>query len=248
MFNLSGKTYVSIAVAAIISMATIQALISPAAFIKAVDSLDTVISTPVSIPNEIPSTGSGGNEQSSGGNNSGSNGGSTGPTVCNDSKPGSAPRLLSAQVSKPGEVILTWSKSKDPVTHYSLVFGLKANKYQFGDTNIGSKTATSYTVKYLNQGSTYFFKVAANNGCTPGDFSNELSIKVVGKNRVGYSPAVLAATNINYKTNSFTKPTPKSTPVVEPKNETSVVSTPKPQANNNLVVNLFKSFVTFFSN
>ena len=95
------------------------------------------------------------------------------PPVCNDQKPGSAPTLLSA-VAGFNSVTLTWSKASDPVSYYLMTFGTSSGSQAYGNPNIGNKDTTSYTVNGLSGGTTYYFKVRAGNGCTPGDFSNEL--------------------------------------------------------------------------
>lgn len=54
---------------------------------------------------------------------------------------------------KEGEVTLSWSDTEN-ADNYHLVYGTKAGKYQFGALNIGK---TSYTVKKLIPGQTYYF-------------------------------------------------------------------------------------------
>lgn len=101
------------------------------------------------------------------------------PTGCNDAKPGSAPTITKAT---PGtnSVALTWTKATDPVTHYYVVYGTSPGKEQFGSPNIGNKDTTTYTVRNLSGGTTYYFRIAAVNGCMPGNYSNELSGKPTG--------------------------------------------------------------------
>src|SRR3989338_7399111 len=101
-------------------------------------------------------------------------GGAASSPSCNDAKPGSAPSLLSA-VAGINSVTLTWSEAKDPVSYYLIAYGASSGVQTYGNPNVGGKGTTSYTVSALSGGTTYFFKVRAGNGCTPGDFSNELS-------------------------------------------------------------------------
>ena len=106
-------------------------------------------------------------------------GGTSGPTICNDQKPGSAPTLLSA-IAGYNSVTLTWSKASDPVTYYLVAYGTSANTPLFGNPNVGSADTTSYTVTNLSGGTAYYFKVRAGNNCMPGDYSNEIAVTPSG--------------------------------------------------------------------
>ena len=117
----------------------------------------------------------------SGGEVAGTSISSSSSSVCNDSKPGSAPILVSAVSYGPNEVTLTWSKARDPVTYYLVAFGNKSGEMLYGNPSVGGRDTTSYTVRGLSAGSRYYFKVRAGNNCMPGDFSNELSATVYGE-------------------------------------------------------------------
>jgi len=104
----------------------------------------------------------------------GDGGGGASAPVCNDSKPGSAPTLLSASAGT-NSVTLTWSKALDPATYYLVTYSTISGSQQYGNPNVGGHDTISYTVTGLSGGITYYFKVRAGNGCMPGDFSNELS-------------------------------------------------------------------------
>lgn len=116
---------------------------------------------------------------SSGSGSGDSGGGSASAPVCNDTKPGSAPTLLSA-VAGANSVTLIWSEAKDPVTYYLVAYGTSSGSLQFGNPNVGGKGTTSYIVSGLSGGRTYYFKVRAGNGCAPGDYSNEIAATVGG--------------------------------------------------------------------
>lgn len=110
-------------------------------------------------------------------NNSSSTSTSTSPASappCNDTKPGSAPTLLSA-VAGANSVTLNWSQASTPVSYYLVTYGTEPGLQQYGNPNVGDMNTTSYTVRGLSGGSRYYFKVRAGNGCMPGDFSNEVS-------------------------------------------------------------------------
>lgn len=115
------------------------------------------------------------------GSSSGSSGSSSGggAPVCGDTKPASAPKLLSAQVTGSGKVTLTWSPASEPVSYYLVAYGNKPGEVKYGNPNVGGKDATIYTVGGLG-GGTYYFRVRAGNGCTPGDFSNEMAASFGG--------------------------------------------------------------------
>ena len=125
----------------------------------------------------VPATAS--NSSSSSSNNSSNNSTGSGQSmVCTDAKPSKAPRLLSIKATGPNEMTLTWTRAGDPTTYYLITYGTASGVFQFGAPNIGN--VTSYVVKGLTPGVTYFFKVQAVNNCMPGDFSNELSAKAFG--------------------------------------------------------------------
>lgn len=123
---------------------------------------------------------------------------STNPPACSDAKPTSAPVLLSWRAENPNEITLTWSKAKDPVTYYLIAYGTSSGSLQFGNPNIGGSDTTSYAIKGLGGGTTYYFKVRAGNGCMPGEYSNELSVTPFGNDLTeiaeGFETGVLGTT------------------------------------------------------
>ncbi|MFA6185119.1 MAG: MBG domain-containing protein [Candidatus Shapirobacteria bacterium] len=149
--------------------------------------------------NSSSSSSSNNSSSSSSSNNSSS---SCSSSVCNDSKPESAPVLISARVTGFNEVTLTWKPAKGSVTYYLVAYGNKPGQMIYGNPNVGGRDTLSYTVKGLSIKNRYYFKVRAGNGCTPGDFSNEVSVVVTKggsyvNQAVGFYPNVLGASTVN---------------------------------------------------
>lgn len=96
---------------------------------------------------------------------------------CSDSKPTSAPRIISAGSAQPNQVTLVWS-GVNPASYYLVAYGTKSEKMEYGNPNVGN--TTTYTVKGLSGGQTYFFKVRSGNGCAIGEFSSEVKVMAVG--------------------------------------------------------------------
>ena len=134
------------------------------------------------------------------------------PPQCGDTKPGSAPSLLSAVSSGANQVTLTWSKATDPVTYYLVTFGTHPGEQLYGNPNVGGSDTTSYTVSHLSGGKNYYFKVRAGNGCKPGDYSNEVAGYASGGYLTGipggFAPGVLGAKTTAAPTPSEFVPSP----------------------------------------
>ncbi|MFA6463036.1 MAG: MBG domain-containing protein [Candidatus Shapirobacteria bacterium] len=150
--------------------------------------------------NNSSSSSSSNNSSSSYSSNNSSS--SCSSSVCNDSKPESAPVLISARVTGFNEVTLTWKPAKGSVTYYLVAYGNKPGQMIYGNPNVGGRDTLSYTVKGLSIKNRYYFKVRAGNGCTPGDFSNEVSVVVTKggsyvNQAVGFYPNVLGASTVN---------------------------------------------------
>lgn len=142
--------------------------------------------TPTPTPTPAPQSSNNSSNNSSSGS---SGGGSAQAPVCGDSKPISVPKLVYASATGRNQVTLVWSKALDPVSYYLVAYGTKPGQLEYGNPNVGGRNTISYVVKGLENGKTYYFKVRAGNGCMPGEFSNELAVKVTGDN-IATGPAV----------------------------------------------------------
>lgn len=185
----------------------------------------TVIPIPTEIPTPTPtptptaqnSSNSSSSNSNSNSNNNNSNNNSN-PFVCNDSKPKSAPRLISAQIIGRNNALLTWTKAENPVTYYLIAFGRKSGVMEYGVPNAGGQETTNYTINGLSTGAIYYFKVRAGNNCMPGDFSNELGIQVRGGNQSILSSKTTSLTkqsNIPTVVKKFIKVNKINTPLKE---------------------------------
>jgi len=109
---------------------------------------------------------------SNGGDGGGGVGGASTSQVCSDSKPAS-PANLTATVLANSDVLLNWNHVPQ-YSSYLVAYGLAPGVYLYGNPNVGS--SNTYTVGSLVPGARYCFVVRAQNGCTPGDFSNEVCV------------------------------------------------------------------------
>ncbi len=139
-------------------------------------------------------------------------------SACNDPAPGSTPVLTSAVSSGDNQVTLTWTDASDPVTNYLVAYGIESGKYIYGNPNIGDQGVTTYTVGSLATGTTYYFVIAANNGCTSGDFSNELSAV----------PGGLAASSVLSSNSDSAQASQTPSPTDTPVPTETVTPTPSP--------------------
>jgi hypothetical protein len=201
---------------------------------------DTPITAPEVSPTPTPKPSD--NNSNPGPSNPGpsNNGGGSAPS-CNNEAP-KAPYIVSAITTGKNEITLNWTKPAGNVTHYSVAYGLTKNKPLYGVANVGN--VTSFKVKGLSGGVTYFFTVKAVNDCTPSIASNEIAIKVGGKfinsPAVGFKNAVLGKTSnkvVQFKPNND---------VVVKVNEGSKPVNIKFEAGNTLNPGLIGKAVTFF--
>src|SRR3989344_3165400 len=78
-----------------------------------------------------------------------------------------------------GEVTLYWTESAY-ANRYAVAYGVKSNHYLYGADNMGGQKSRQYTVKSLQPGQKYYFRLAAAAGCTSSGFSSEVSAVASG--------------------------------------------------------------------
>lgn len=111
-----------------------------------------------------------------------SGGSKAAPVPCLDSPPGKkSPWLYGAIPQSETAITLYFTDGDEPISHYSLKYGLKPGEYQFGLLNIGGKGTFTFTVSSLSPNTTYYFKIQPFNGCAPGPESNEFSATTLAK-------------------------------------------------------------------
>lgn len=161
--------------------------------------------------------------------NSSNNGGSVSAATCNDSKPGSAPTLISVTTGT-NSVKLIWTAALNPVSYYLITYGTSTGVQTWGNPNVGGSGTTNYTVNGLSGGTKYYFKVRAGNGCKPGDYSNELSATpdgvFVAEPATGFTEGVLGISTLNESADA--SPHPTGTAIVPVQEEGRVLGVQKP--------------------
>lgn len=109
-----------------------------------------------------------------------------GAPVCNTSQPGQA-ALVNAYNLGNGQVELVWNAT-DKATSWTVGFGKEAGKYIYGAANFGNSQSRSIVISQLGVGP-YFFALKANNGCMPGNFSQEVLVNVGRSGVAAYKSA-----------------------------------------------------------
>jgi hypothetical protein len=112
--------------------------------------------------------------------------------------PAGSPVLQKAVVQDKNSVLLTFDPPPGDYSHYFLEYGTSPDTYWYGSANIGAKPLTSFLVKSLTPGTTYYFRVGAANGCASGGWSNELSVvagKITPFSKGSLSPALTNMSN-----------------------------------------------------
>ena len=146
--------------------------------------------------------------------------------VCNTTKPQKASLIRVKSLGK-GKYELLWDKSTN-ASSWTVGYGIAPGKYIYGIHNFGDDRSRSLTINTFSN-KKFYFVVRANNGCMPGDWSNEWKVGSVGTVATGtvktVAPVVKKAAPV------VTKAPAKTTtvaPVKEATQETEPVITPAP--------------------
>lgn len=185
-----------------------------------------VSSTPV--PSSNPSNNNGGNNGNSGG-------GSVGAPSCNAQAPGSAPKIISTVTTGKNEITLSWTKAANPVNNYVIAYGVQKGKPLYG-ASVGN--VTTFSVKGLSGGFTYFFKVRGGNDCQPGAYSEEIAVKVGGK--------FINAPAQGFQAGVLGKTIKKNMPFASVSSSPIASAAPQPQTNGGLFGKVFNFLSNLF--
>lgn len=129
-------------------------------------------------------------------------------TFCSNEKP-SKPWLYAVTNSGRDQASLYVDKS-DRANSWTVAYGVQSGRYIYGLTNFGRGDERIITVNHLPAG-TYYFAIRGNNGCMPGPFSGEMSVRIGGGARL--------ASNYVAPVQTYVPPTnPRTiTPVITPR-------------------------------
>ena len=105
--------------------------------------------------------------------------------TCNDSQPSNAPDLFQIDVEN-SQATLYFVPVSNRVSNHYISFSEKQNEYMYGvETNHGQASGVqSFTIRMLSPDKIYYFKIRGQNGCMPGEWSNEMKAKTQPKGAV----------------------------------------------------------------
>ncbi len=153
---------------------------------------------------------------------------------CNDTKPSNAPDLFQIDVNAT-QAKLFYAPVNGSNSSYYITYSETPNTFQYGtQTHQGVSTGVlSYTINLLKPNTTYYFRIRGQNGCMPGDWSNEMKIKTRSKGlitKVSYYknwPTFITAT-VNNTLKSLVKGIQTTTETVSTPTPTPFTQTSKP--------------------
>ncbi|TRZ53790.1 hypothetical protein D4S03_01230 [bacterium] len=137
--------------------------------------------------------------------------------VCTSEKPQKAWLYRVKSLGK-GQYQLYWDKA-DKASSWSVGYGTQPGKYIYGITSFGNGSSRDLVVNTFSN-KIFYFSVKANNGCMPGDWSNEWKVGTAGTlnallNTGTVKPVIPVIKKTTVVTPTVTKaPTKAITPVV----------------------------------
>lgn len=116
---------------------------------------------------------------------------STSTPVCQDFVPTESPNLF--QIDRAGSTaVLHFTPVGGSISYYYVAYGLSPGSEQYGVSFPASSStgAMSFTINDLNPNTTYYFKIRAGYGCSPGGWSNnkESNSKNPSLPNTGFAP------------------------------------------------------------
>ncbi len=142
-------------------------------FFGGISSKDAWNFTTEAVSTPTPTSTSTSNSSSSSSSNSNSQ------SVCTDQTPSTAPNLFQISTSLTSATL--YFSPVTPTTAYVVSYGTNAAATMYATIfdNANSTGVVAYTINHLAEGTTYFFKVQAKNGCQTGPWSQILSEKTI---------------------------------------------------------------------
>lgn len=145
--------------------------------------------------------------------------------VCGNAKPQKAWLYRIKSLGK-GKYQLYWDKA-DKASSWTVGYGTQPGKYIYGISNFGDGNSRNLVVNTFSN-KKFYFAIKANNGCMPGDWSNEWKVGTGSTVGTVVTPKVVkaAAPVVNSAVPVVTKaPAKVNVPVVT---KTPLVNTPAP--------------------
>lgn len=100
---------------------------------------------------------------------------SSSPSVCMDTVPKTSPHFLMI-IPDENSVTLKFTNYSTLITSFVIEYGTKSNHYIYSVDKV-NKYLTDYTIRGLIPNTIYYFRIRASNGCSTGNWSNEMMVR-----------------------------------------------------------------------